>query len=91
MVEQVTRLKKWIDDGIMQIAGQGFSPEQLFTSGKCSTFFASTAAHGSVERNAKIKWSATYLPLRGRHDAAQQHASAAPRIWVMKGHKAGGI
>ncbi len=62
VVEQVTRLKKWIDDGIMQIAGQGLSPEQLYTSGKCSTFFASTAAHGSVERNAKIKWSATYLP-----------------------------
>ena len=63
----------------MQIAGQGLSPEQLYTSGKCSTFFASTAAHGSVERNAKIKWSATYLPLgRGHHAAQQQHRRRHP-------------
>ena len=72
VVGQVTRLKKWVDDGIIQIAGQGLSPEQLFTSGKCSTFFASTAAHGSIERDAKIKWSATYLPHEEDLTRAQQ-------------------
>ena len=59
---QAARLQKWVNDGVAQIAGQGLSPEQLFTSGKCATYFASTAAHGSIERDPKIKWGATYLP-----------------------------
>jgi sn-glycerol 3-phosphate transport system substrate-binding protein len=86
VVEQVTRLRKWIDDGLMQIAGQGLNPEQLYTSGKCSTFFASTAAHGSVERNAKINWSATYLPYEA--DLTPRNSTiGGATIWVMKGHK----
>jgi len=46
VVVQATRLQKWVNDGVALIAGQGLSPEQLFTSGKCATYFASTAAHG---------------------------------------------
>ena len=87
VVGQVTRLQKWVNDGIIQIAGQGLSPEQLFTSGKCATFFASTAAHGSIERDPKIKWSATYLP----HEAdltARNSSIGGATLWVMKGHKA---
>ncbi|CAN5516755.1 sn-glycerol-3-phosphate ABC transporter substrate-binding protein UgpB [soil metagenome] len=87
VVGQVTRLQKWVNDGVMQIAGQGLSPEQLFTSGKCATFFASTAAHGSIERDPKIKWSATYLP----HEAdltARNSSIGGATLWVMKGHKA---
>ena len=87
VVQQVTRLKKWVDDGVMQIAGQGLNPEQLYTSGRCSTFVASTAAHGSVEREAKIRWSATYLP----HEQGltpRNSTIGGATIWVLKGHKA---
>jgi len=87
VVQQTTRLKKWVDDGVMQIAGQGLNPEQLFTSGKCSTFFASTAAHGSVEREAKIKWSATYLP-HEENVTARNSTIGGATIWTLKGHKA---
>jgi sn-glycerol 3-phosphate transport system substrate-binding protein len=87
VVQQATRLKKWIDDGVMQIAGQGLNPEQLYTSGKCSTFFASTAAHGSVERDAKIKWSATFLPWEEGVTPRNSSIGGAT-LWVMKGHKA---
>lgn len=86
VAKQAARLSKWINDGVMQMAGQGFSPEQLYTSGKCSTFFASTAAHGSVERNAKIQWSATFLP----HEDGQTPRNSTiggATVWVMKGHK----
>ena len=86
VVPQIARLKKWLDDGVLQMAGQGFSPEQLYTSGKCSTFIASTAAHGSVERNAKIAWSATYLP----HEegiSPRNSTIGGATIWVLKGHK----
>lgn len=87
LVGQVQRLQKWVNDGIIQIAGQGLSPEQLFTSGKCATFFASTAAHGGIERDPKIKWSATFLP----HEAdlaARNSSIGGATLWVMKGHKA---
>lgn len=86
VVGQVTRLKKWLDDGVLQIAGTGLNPEQLYTSGKCSTFVASTAAHGSVERNAKIAWSATYLPHEEGTQARNSTIGGAT-LWVLKGHK----
>jgi sn-glycerol 3-phosphate transport system substrate-binding protein len=86
VVGQVTRLKKWLDDGVLQIAGQGLSPEQLYTSGKCATFVASTANHGSVERTAKIAWSATYLP--HETDITPRNSTiGGATLWVMKGHK----
>jgi sn-glycerol 3-phosphate transport system substrate-binding protein len=86
VVGQATRLKKWLDDGVMQIAGQGLNPEQLYNSGKCATFVASTAAHGSIERNAKIAWSATYLP----HEEGitpRNSTIGGATLWVLKGHK----
>jgi len=86
VVSQVGRIKKWIDDGVMQIAGQGLSPEQLFTSGKCSTFFASTAAHSGIEREAKIDWSATYLPWEAGKQPKNSTIGGAS-LWVMKGQK----
>ena len=86
VVSQVGRIKKWIDDGVMQIAGQGLNPEQLFTSGKCSTFFASTAAHSGIEREAKIDWSATYLPWEEGKQPRNSTIGGAS-LWVMKGQK----
>jgi sn-glycerol 3-phosphate transport system substrate-binding protein len=86
VVRQVTRIKKWLDDGVLQIAGQGLNPEQLFTSGRCSTFFASTAAHSSVENNAKIQWSATFLPWEEGVTPRNSTIGGAA-IWVLKGHK----
>lgn len=62
IVGQLERLSKWMNDGVLQLAGQGLNPEELFISGKCSTITASTAAHAGVEKGATFKWSATYLP-----------------------------
>ncbi len=62
VVGQLERLDKWMDDGVLQIAGQGLNPEELFISGKCSTITASTAAHAGVEAGAQFNWGATYLP-----------------------------
>ena len=86
VVSQVARMKKWLDDGMMQIAGQGFSPEQLFTSGRCSTFVNSTASHSNIERNAKINWSATFLPHESDINPPLNSTIGGGAIWVMKGH-----
>jgi sn-glycerol 3-phosphate transport system substrate-binding protein len=84
VVPQIARVKKWLDDGVLQIAGQGLNPEQLYTTGKCSTFIASTAAHGSIEANAKIAWSATYLPHEEGRTPKNSTIGGAT-IWTMKG------
>ncbi|AJD45617.1 extracellular solute-binding protein [Rhizobium sp. SEMIA 4085] len=84
VVGQVERLKKWMDDGVLQIAGQGLSPDQLFISGTCSTYVASTAAHAAVEAGAKFKWSATFLP----HEEGIEPKNSTiggGALWVLKG------
>jgi len=84
VVGQVERLKRWIDDGVLQIAGQGLSPTQLFTSGTCATYVASTAAHAAVEAGAEFNWSATIMPHEEGVDPRNSTIGGAA-IWVMKG------
>jgi sn-glycerol 3-phosphate transport system substrate-binding protein len=88
VVGQVKRLKKWLDDGVLQLAGTGFSPQQLFTSGKCATYISSTADHGAMERNATVPWSATFLPYEADVGTPRNSTIGGATIWVLKGHKA---
>ena len=88
VVGQVTRLKKWLDDGVLQLAGTGLSPQQLFASGKCATYISSTADHGAMERNATIPWSATFLPHEDDVATPRNSTIGGATIWVLKGHKA---
>jgi sn-glycerol 3-phosphate transport system substrate-binding protein len=84
VVGQLERLQSWMNDGVLQLAGQGLAPDQLFTSGQCSTFVASTAAHAGVESTAKFNWSATFLP----HEAGVEPKNSTiggGALWVMKG------
>lgn len=84
VVGQLARLKKWMDDGGLQIAGQGILPEQLFISGTCSTYVASTATHASIENGAKFNWSATFLP----HEEGVEPKNSTiggGAIWALKG------
>lgn len=84
VVGQLERLSKWMNDGVLQIAGQGLSPEQLFTSGTCATYIASTAAHAGIESGAKFDWSATYMP----HEEGVEPKNSTiggGALWVLKG------
>lgn len=62
IVAQLERLQKWMNDGVLHIAGQGLNPEALFISGDCSTITASTAMHAAVESGAQFDWGATFMP-----------------------------
>ena len=86
LVGQVARIKKWLDDGVMEMAGTGLSPEQLFDTGRCSTYIASTAAHAGIERSATVPWSATYLPWEAGRSPRNSTIGGAS-IWVLKGAK----
>lgn len=81
VVGQVTRLKKWLDDGVLQLAGTGLSPQQLFASGKCATYISSTADHGAMERNATIPWSATYMPYEADVGTPRNSTIGGATIW----------
>lgn len=84
VVGQVDRLKRWIDDGIIQLAGQGLSPLQLFTSGTCATFANSTASHSAVESTASFDWSADFLPHEEDVEPRNSNIGGAA-LWVLKG------
>jgi sn-glycerol 3-phosphate transport system substrate-binding protein len=85
VVGQVERMKKWIDDDVLQIAGQGLSPTQLFTSGDCSTFINSTATHAAVESGAEFDWSATFMPHEeGTAEPLNSNIGGAA-LWVLQG------
>jgi len=85
VVQQVTRMKKWMDDSVLQIAGQGVSSTSLFTSGKCATLISSTASHSAVEKGAKFTWSATFMPHEESVTDPKNSTIGGGSLWVIKG------
>jgi sn-glycerol 3-phosphate transport system substrate-binding protein len=83
VVDQITRMKKWIDDGVLQVAGKGLNPAQMFTSGTCATFIASTATHSTVESSAKFAWGADFLPHEEGIEPKNSTIGGAA-LWVLK-------
>ncbi len=87
VVGQVARMKRWLDDGLMVMAGQGFSPESVFTSGRAATYIASTAAHAGVMAAPGLEWDATFLPYEeGRQPRNSTIGGAV--LWALRGHAA---
>lgn len=84
VVDQVARLKKWVDDGIIVLSGTGMSPSQLFTSGTCSTWSSSTAGHAGVEGAAEFNWSATLQPHEAGITPRNSNLGGAA-LWVLDG------
>jgi hypothetical protein len=81
---QLTRLKKWMDDGVLQLAGQGLNPEQVFISGKCATLIASTAAHAGVERWRQIRLE-RHVPCRTKKASTPKNSTiGGGTLWVLK-------
>ncbi len=85
LVDQVERMKRLISSGVMQIAGQGVIPVQLFTSGDCSSIIASTAAHAAVIAAARFDWSAAELP-HEQDVTPRNSVIGGAALWTIKGH-----
>ncbi|QPA27286.1 extracellular solute-binding protein [Brucella anthropi] len=85
LTRQVERMHDLVSSGVMEIAGQGIQPVQLFTSGTCSTIIASTASHAAVEVSAKFPWNATFLP-HEKDRTAHNSVIGGGALWAMKGH-----
>ncbi|WP_112322893.1 extracellular solute-binding protein [Oceanibium sediminis] len=78
------RMSKWMDDDVLVQAGQGLSPSQLFVSGECATWVASTAAHSAVENGAEFDWSATFLPAEEGVELKNSTIGGGA-LWVLEG------
>jgi sn-glycerol 3-phosphate transport system substrate-binding protein len=85
LVGQVERMKRLLDNGVMEIAGQGINAVQLFAAGTCSTIIASTASHAAVEAGAKFAWSAVELPYE-KGVTPKNSVIGGGALWALKGH-----
>jgi sn-glycerol 3-phosphate transport system substrate-binding protein len=85
LVGQIERMKRLIDKGVMEIAGQGINPVQLFAGGTCSTIIASTASHAAVQAGAKFDWSAVELPYE-KGVTPKNSVIGGGALWALKGH-----
>ncbi|WMT87165.1 extracellular solute-binding protein [Pelagibacterium sp. 26DY04] len=88
MVGQVDRLARWVEDGILHLAGEGMSSTQMFVSGNCATVMSSTASHASVEAGAQFDWNATFMP----HEEGVEPRNSTiggGAIWVVAGQDDG--
>lgn len=85
VVGQVARMKRWLDDGLMVMAGQGFSPESVFTSGRAATYIASTAAHAGIMAAPGLEWDAGFLPHEEGREPRNSTIGGAV-LWALRGH-----
>lgn len=85
VVGQVGRMRRWLDEGLMVMAGQGVGPDTVFTSGRAASFIASTAAHSAVMAAPNLPWDATYLPAEEGKTPRNSTIGGAV-LWALKGH-----
>jgi sn-glycerol 3-phosphate transport system substrate-binding protein len=85
VVEQVGRMKRWMDDGLLQTAGQGVAAAAVFTSGRSATFIASTATHAAVMAAANLEWDAVPLPYEEGRTPRNSVIGGAV-LWALRGH-----
>lgn len=69
----------------MVIAGQGFSPESVFTSGRAAAFIASIAAHAGIMAAPDPPWDATFLPHEEGRTTRNITIGGAV-LWALRGH-----
>lgn len=85
LVGQLGRMKRWLDGGLMEIAGQGVAAVSVFTSGRSATFMASTAGHAAVMAATGLDWGATLLPVE-EGTTPRNSVIGGATLWVLKGH-----
>ncbi|MBI0537240.1 extracellular solute-binding protein [Roseomonas sp. KE2513] len=85
VVQQLGRMKRWMDSGLLEIAGQGVSATAVFTSGRSATFIASTAAHSAMMAASGLEWDAVPLPWEEGRTPRNSVIGGAV-LWALRGH-----
>ncbi len=83
----VKRLKRWLDDGLGSPAKEAFGigTRESFAQGKCGHYFGSIASHGTVNRDAKMKWTVAPVP-HNAGVAPQNTMVGGSSLWTLLGH-----
>ena len=85
-VNHIARVQGWVREGIYEYTGRTWQGgHEAFYAEKCPIFLESSAGYGGIERNAKFKFAAAFLPLEADNTAPKNQLLGGAALWVLKG------
>ncbi len=87
-VKHIENIANWAKQGYFTYAGRKAEPEAKFYSGECAMLTSSSAAYGSIVKNAKFKFAVAALPYYSDVPGAPQNTIiGGASLWAMSGKK----
>lgn len=88
-IKHIENIANWARQGYFTYAGRKQEPEAKFYSGECAMLTSSSAAYGSIAKNAKFKFAVAALPYYSDVPGAPQNTIiGGASLWAMSGKKA---
>jgi sn-glycerol 3-phosphate transport system substrate-binding protein len=85
-VRHIANMQEWIKKGYFVYGGRKNEPEAKFYSGECAMMTTSSAAYGTIKRNAKFRFAESTLPYYADVTGAPQNTIiGGASLWVMGG------
>jgi sn-glycerol 3-phosphate transport system substrate-binding protein len=85
-VKHIANMQDWAKKGYFTYAGRKNEPEAKFYSGECAMLTSSSAAYGTIAKNAKFKFVVAPLPYYADVQGAPQNTIiGGASLWVMSG------
>jgi sn-glycerol 3-phosphate transport system substrate-binding protein len=85
-VRHIGNLQEWAKKGYFTYAGRKNEPEAKFYSGECAMLTSSSAAYGTIKKNAKFNFGISPLPYYADVAGAPQNTIiGGASLWVMGG------
>ena len=86
MERHLSNLASWAQQGLFSYGGRTSDAEAKFFSGECAMLTSSSAARGSIEKNAKFQFGVGTLPYYDDVPGAPQNTIVGgASLWVMNG------
>lgn len=88
-VKHIAMLADWQKKGWFTYGGRKNEPEAKFYSGECAMLTSSSAAYGSIKKNAKFEFAVSSLPYHAEVKGAPRNTIiGGASLWVMAGKTA---
>ena len=85
-VRHIANMQDWAKKGYFTYAGRKNEPEAKFYSGECAMLTSSSAAYGTIAKNAKFNFTVSALPYYADVQGAPQNTIiGGASLWVMAG------
>lgn len=87
VVNHLTRLKSWMDDGRFSYEGQKYQgPQAAFIAQDAAIMMESISGIGNISKNAAFAWDLAPLPVEASMKNPQNSIIGGASLWVMTGH-----